>query len=252
MQKYMHHDGCLMAFLQKALDDPHAEPCGICASCSNKPLISETISDETAIEAAQFLRRSEIPIKPRKRWPYTEALSGYGWKSRMKDNLKAEEGRVLSVWGDAGWGRLVKRGKYQDEYFHDKLVEGAREMIQNRWNPDPAPQWVTCVPSINHPRLVPDFSQRLADSLNLPFIPVVKKVKDNKPQKDMENTEQQTQNLDGVFDVITEHVHDTPVLLIDDTVDSRWTLTVITALLKEASAGPVHPFALARTTRTSN
>jgi ATP-dependent DNA helicase RecQ len=36
-----------------------------------------------------------------------------------------------------------------------------------------------------------------------------------------------------------------PVLLVDDLVDSRWTLTVAGALLRERGSGPVHPFALA-------
>lgn len=67
----------------------------------------------------------------------------------------------------------------------------------------------------------------------------------------MENTEQQTRNLDGVFDVNAESVRAAPSLLVDDTVDSRWTLTVVTALLKEAGAGPVYPFVLAQTTPTS-
>ena len=36
-----------------------------------------------------------------------------------------------------------------------------------------------------------------------------------------------------------------PVLLVDDLVDSRWTLTVAGSLLRDAGAGPVFPFALA-------
>ena len=36
-----------------------------------------------------------------------------------------------------------------------------------------------------------------------------------------------------------------PVLLVDDIVDSRWTLTVIAALILEAGSGPVWPLALA-------
>jgi hypothetical protein len=31
MQAYVEHDGCLMAFLARALDDPNAAPCGRCA-----------------------------------------------------------------------------------------------------------------------------------------------------------------------------------------------------------------------------
>jgi ATP-dependent DNA helicase RecQ len=34
------------------------------------------------------------------------------------------------------------------------------------------------------------------------------------------------------------------VLLIDDVVDTGWTFTVVTALLRERGAGPVLPLAL--------
>jgi ATP-dependent DNA helicase RecQ len=251
MQRYMEHDGCLMAFLQKALDDPHAGRCGICAPCSGEDLVPETVPRDRAVEAARFLRRSEVPIQPRKRWPYTNSLSSYGWRSAMKDRLKAEEGRALSIWGDAGWGQLVKKGKYENGRFDDRLVQAAKDMIEQRWSPTPRPEWVTCVPSNNHPELVPRFAQRLARALNLPFLECVRKVAANQPQKQMENTEQQTTNLDGVFDVDAGSVRSTPALLVDDTVDSRWTLTVVTALLQEAGAGPVYPFALAQTTPTS-
>lgn len=251
MQAYMEHEGCLMAFLQRALDDPHAEDCGICASCVGTPLIPETVPGERAIEAARFLRRSEVPIEPRKRWPYTDALSSYGWRSTMNEELRAEEGRALSIWGDAGWGQLVQRGKYRDGRFDERLVRAAQRMIERRWNPDPFPQWVTCVPSKNNPHLVPGYAQRLAEALNLPFVPCVRKVAENEPQKEMENTAQQTSNLDGVFDVWEKDLRPEPALLVDDTVDSRWTLTVVAALLKEAGAGPVYPFALAKTTPTS-
>jgi ATP-dependent DNA helicase RecQ len=36
-----------------------------------------------------------------------------------------------------------------------------------------------------------------------------------------------------------------PVLLVDDVVDSGWTLTVAGWLLREAGSGPVFPFTLA-------
>ena len=35
--------------------------------------------------------------------------------------------------------------------------------------------------------------------------------------------------------------------VVDDIVDSRWTLTVVGSLLREAGSGPVFPFALADT-----
>jgi ATP-dependent DNA helicase RecQ len=36
-----------------------------------------------------------------------------------------------------------------------------------------------------------------------------------------------------------------PVFLVDDMVDSRWTFTVLAALLRKAGSGPVYPVALA-------
>ena len=251
MQRYMNHEGCLMSFLQSALDDPHASACGICAGCVGEPLIPTHVPQDVAQAAARFLRRSEMPIQPRKRWPYTDALASHGWQSTMAGSLRAEEGRALSIWGDAGWGQLVKQGKYSDGHFSDRLVDAAKTMIEQRWTLDPPPEWVTCVPSHRHPDLVPDYAKRLAQALNLPFVRCVRKTKTNQPQKQMENTEQQASNLDGVFAVDDSQVRSAPALLVDDTVDSRWTFTIVTALLKAAGAGLVYPFALAKTTPTS-
>lgn len=140
-------------------------------------------------------------------------------------------------------GRLVANNKYAG-YFSDELVEAMAEMIQNRWKPTPAPQWVCCVPSRNHPELVPSFARRLASRLGLPFVNSVSKIKDNQPQKSQQNRFHQCQNLDGAF-AITELLCGQPVLLVDDIVDSGWTLTVIAALLQQAGSGMVYPVALA-------
>ncbi|MFH1011760.1 MAG: recombinase RecQ, partial [bacterium] len=58
----------------------------------------------------------------------------------------------------------------------------------------------------------------------------------------------QASNLARAFKVDTKQVPPEPVLLVDDMVDSRWTLTVVSALLLEAYSGPVYPLALAMTT----
>ena len=120
------------------------------------------------------------------------------------------------------------------------------EMILKRWRPEPKPAWVTCVPSLKHPALVPGFAKRLADRLKLPFKEVVSKVKENQPQKIQNNSFYQCRNLDGAFG-LKNGIPNTPVLLVDDMVDSRWTMTVIAALLRQAGSGPVFPVALAST-----
>jgi ATP-dependent DNA helicase RecQ len=143
---------------------------------------------------------------------------------------------------------LVKDDKISGA-FRNELVEAAAEMVRDRWRPQPPPAWVACVPSLKHPILVPDFAKRLAARLELPFKDAVSKVKDNQPQKFQNNSWHQCRNLDGAF-AIEKGIPGTPVLLVDDMVDSRWTMTVIAALLRQAGSGPVLPMALATTSTT--
>jgi ATP-dependent DNA helicase RecQ len=206
--------------------------------------VPETYSTVIASQAAQFLRRTDQVIEPRKQWP-GEALAVHEWRGRIHNTLRAAEGRSLCLWGDAGWGELVRRGKQVDGRFDQALVVGARDMIRERWQPDPAPTWVTCVPSERHPALVPDFALRLAQELRLPFVPAVRKLRPTEPQKLMNNSYQQARNIAGAFAVVPWDGMAGPVLLVDDMVDSSWTFTVIAALLRGSGSGPVFPLALA-------
>jgi ATP-dependent DNA helicase RecQ len=244
MKEYMRHEGCLMAFLQEALDDPSPESCGQCRNCSREQLLDESFDDDLANRAGLFLRRNYQPIKPRKQWPQKDMfqlspLDGY----KISSDRLAEEGRALCLWSDAGWGMLVANGKYEASNFSNELVDACVEMLDT-WSPDPAPSWVSCIPSHKRPRLVPDFAERLAVALDLPFAPCIEKTRDNPPQKEMANSYQQAKNLDGVFQV-NHHCKEGPCLLIDDMIDSGWTFTVAAALLRQAGCRAVFPLALA-------
>ncbi len=102
------------------------------------------------------------------------------------------------------------------------------------------------MPSRRQPELVAGFAARLASRLGLVFKEVVVKVRNSEPQKFMQNSQQQYRNVQNAFE-IRGPVPSGPVLLVDDMVDSRWTLTVVGASLREAGAGCVFPFALADT-----
>ena len=190
------------------------------------------------------MQRSDQIISPRKRWP-KDALLDYGWSGAIPDGLRSQEGRALSMWGDVGWGTLVRKGKQVDKRFDDRLVDAAVELYCDRWHPDPAPTWITCVPSLAKTELVPDFARRLSAKLGIPIVECVEKISHNRPQKLMNNSYQQARNLNGAFRVKPWRGINSPVLLVDDIVDSRWTFTVITALLRDAGSGPVYPLALA-------
>ncbi len=244
MQAYMAHPGCLMEFLARALDDPQAGPCGKCAGCRGAPLLAPEYDDDLANRAAIYLKRSYLPLPPRKQWPNGGALPAYKYSGRISAALAAQEGRVLCVWRDAGWGRLVAAGKCDAGHFDDELVAACAEMIR-QWDPAPAPEWVACIPSLDRPELVPSFARRLAATLGLAFQPCLRKVAANLSQREMANSFQQARNLDGVFAVDEDAMPPGPCLLVDDTVDSGWTLTVAAALLRKAGCAAVFPLALA-------
>lgn len=244
VQDYIDHNGCLMTFLNRALDDHTDQDCGKCANCVGRQIPPIQSLHANITEASRYLKKSEMPLVL-KRQVARDAFPIYSFSGNLSENLRGEEGRILSRWGDAGWGQLVSDNKHAG-HFDDELVDAVVEMIVERWAPEPLPEWVTCVPSNNHRTLVPDFAQRVANRLDIQFRPVIRKIKENSPQKLMQNRFYQCNNLDGVFciDTITEAGS---VLLIDDIVDSGWTLTVLSALLKQAGSGAIFPLALATT-----
>ena len=71
-----------------------------------------------------------------------------------------------------------------------------------------------------------------------------REARETAPQIELENSQQQP-NVLGAF-VVDGVPAGEPVLLVDDLVDSRWTLTVVGATLLEAGSGPVSPFVLAK------
>lgn len=242
MRAYIHHEGCLMAFLQRTLDDPYAEPCGHCANCQGKRLPTSVAADLVR-KAEEFLKHEIILLPPRKQFP-SGLVPG---RSIIPSAYQNATGRALCRYGRVGWGRLVRSGKYEDGRFADDLVEAAAQLIKDVWRPDPFPKWVTAIPSRRHPNLVPDFAQRLARRLGIPFYPVLERVADAPPQKEMQNSHMQAKNVLNTIK-ISGKVLAQPVLLVDDIVDSRWTLTIAGYLLRKSGSGIVYPFALAQAT----
>lgn len=240
MQRYVDLQSGHMEFLIRALD---GEP----GPTTQPPLPPLPVDlDQTLVnEAITFLKRSSIPFEPRKLWP-AQGMPTYRLLGRIRIEHRPEEGRALSIWGDAGWGDLVRLGKYIHGRFSDDLVDACEQMIR-QWNPDPAPTWVTCIPSLRHPTLVPDLAQRLSLKLGLPFRAALVRSLNRPEQKTMENSIQQARNVDGSLEVNPGQVLSGPVLLVDDMVDSRWTLTVGAWILRSNGSGKVFPVALALT-----
>jgi ATP-dependent DNA helicase RecQ len=238
MQRYVDLSDGHMDFLIQALDGEPVENSG----SSLEPL--EIVLDPQIVqEAIDFLKGSFSTIKPRKKWP-AGGMPIIGVSGIIPEDERNEEGRALSKWVHAGWSESVKIGKYEGNHYHDELVAACEKMIAE-WGV--VLNWVSYGPSLGKPELVKDFARRLAQKLGLDCIESLVDVdKDRPPQKEMQNSPQQALNMDGAF-VIAPNVEfpKGPVLLVDDIVDSGWTLTVAGYLLRADRVESVVPMALA-------
>jgi len=241
MQKYVGLTEGHMAFLIKALDGDPAR-----VKPPTLPPLQSQVDPGLLQEAIAFLRRSSLEFEPRKIWP-AGGMPHYGVKGKIAADHQPQPGRALCILGDAGWGGLVRQGKFHDGRFADELVEACVNLFRE-WNHQVGPTWVSCIPSLRHPNLVPDFAARLAAALNLPFHAVLAKTEHRPEQKTMANSIQQAHNIDGSLAICVDRLpRRGPVLLVDDMVDSRWTFTVAAWLLRTHRGGDVWPLALAQT-----
>ncbi len=234
MRDYLDGTGCLMEHLRRELDDPDAAPCGRCSRCLGHPIIDVPVDSQVARRALGFLRGNDIDIEPRKQWADLK---------RIPRELQPEWGKALAQYGDGGWGEIAKAQLLAGAIVDD-LVEALAGLVRT-WRPDPRPTWVTAVPSLRRPDVVASLATRLASMLGLRYVPAVAKVCECASQAEMSNTAQQAANVAGVF-AVSAPVPDGAVLLVDDVIESRWTVTTIGALLREAGSGPVLPIVLAR------
>jgi len=242
MQAYVTTTSCRMAFLTGLLDDPATEPCGRCANDVGKGMARE-VDRNTVRAAIDFLRRSLRTIEPRKRW--LEADGAAGGTVIVTPN---EPGIALCVAGDAGWGREIVRARRGVGRYPEGLVVAATRAVRDQLRPEAPPEWVTVIPSRSDRGLVGGLARALADELGLPFLETLGSA-DGPPQAAMQNSVRRLGNARARLSVAvadgTATVPPGPVLLVDDLVDSRWTMTVAGALLRGAGSGPVVPFALA-------
>lgn len=225
---------CLMRALQEELDDPDPSDCGVCAVCTASRFDGPL--DEALVRAAALhLRSKPLVIDVKKMAPDIE-----GKMKKLPDGVRAEEGRALARLGDGGWDPLVQRGRNEGR-FDDQLVAAAAEAIRG-WRPPIG--YVTAVPSRRSGALVPEFAERLAAALGLPFETLLERSGDNPPQREMANSPQQVANVRGQFKVVAG-APQSGCLLVDDIRFSGWTLAMVAGQLRKQGATAVFPFALA-------
>ena len=237
IKEFSHTTQCYSEFISQCLDDEQAHRCGNCSNCLNREILPSRVSNKSLEAAGLYLESLVMPIEPRKMWVHSSETR------QTKINYVNKTGICLSKYGDPGYGELVKRDKYSPQKrFCDQLVGKSARVL----SPLIREQGIThiCfVPSLRSD-LVKNFAERLATSTGLKFVDLLTK-SPARQQKEMENSSYQCANAVKSFAVRENIVMPEKVLLIDDVVDSRWTMTVCGYLLMEAGCSEVYPFALA-------
>ncbi len=236
MRSYAHGEGCLMRFLQQALDDPDPKPCGRCSVCTGELPEPGTAPSEELITAARtFFRGQDTIVEPRKQWA---ARLG---DRKGKINFLAA-GRALAYADDPAWSDTLRRLWVRDEPVDHEILDAVVALLK-RWSPHwERPTAVVPMPSRRFPTMIDSVARHVAEVGRLPYVEALA-VSGPRPVEDASSAARATDLLARTT-LLPGVSFDGPVLLIDDTIRTRWTLTVAGALLADAGATAVLPLVL--------
>jgi len=246
-------EGCRMQFLQRSLDDDTAVPCGRCDNCAGAWYPTDIASDATA-KASATLDRVGVPVGPRAQWPTGADRLGVNVKGKIPLTERASEGRALARLTDLGWGGVLRSlfaAGTPDAPASPELIAACVRVLAD-WGWDQRPVGVVAMPSRRHPQLIASVAHGLANAGRLPFLGELTLLGDGPRGEPGGNSAYRLASVWGAFGTEVRQADGTstalprgPILLMDDLVDSRWTLTVAARALREAGADAVLPFALA-------
>jgi ATP-dependent DNA helicase RecQ len=275
MLAYATTDRCRMAYLRDCLDDPESVPCGRCDNCA--PTASPDVPSPARAAASAFLERAGVEIATRKMWPTGLSAVGLRLSGKIPAGEQASTGRAVGRLTDLGWGErlrtLLSGGSPTPRTL--AAVEAAAVTVLKDWagSWDARPVAVAAVGSSSRPGLPVGFARRIAEIGRLPYLGAVQSgaaalaapgsssetgavgeegsgagAGDSAGVNSAQRLRQICQRLalpEDLADAVS--TVDGPVLLVDDLVDSGWTMTVAARLLRLAGAPAVLPLALALT-----
>jgi ATP-dependent DNA helicase RecQ len=254
MLTYEATDGCRMEFLRGELDDPEAVACGRCDNCTGQPWPAD-VSQASASAARERLARPGVEVEPRKMWPTGMKELGIDASGKIPVARTAEPGRSLGRLTDIGWGttlRALLAEGAPDEPVTAQLTDAVVKVLA-AWDWAQRPVSVVTMPSRTRPLLIGSLGTRVAAIGRLTYLGALGYATPDGPGPRRHNSAQRLASLWRAV-VIPDDLRsalkasDGPVLLIDDQIDTGWTMTVAAALLRDAGAPAVLPLALATAT----
>ncbi|UOQ87921.1 DEAD/DEAH box helicase [Agromyces endophyticus] len=246
MIEYETTDVCRMEFLQRSLDDDTAAPCGRCDNCAGA-WYPTAVGGEASAAARGALDRVGVPIEPRAQWPTGADRLGVPVKGRIAPDERAAEGRALARLTDLGWGGTLRElfaAGAADAPVPPRVLDGCVRVLAE-WGWAERPVAVIAMPSRSKPQLVDSLARGIAEVGRLPYLGALELVDGGPTGQPGGNSAFRLAGVWGRFSTAGLDVPAGPVLLVDDQVDSRWSLTVAARELRRAGATEVLPFALA-------
>jgi ATP-dependent DNA helicase RecQ len=255
MLAYQATDACRMEYLRRELDDPEAARCGRCDNCTGRRQDHDV--PQVRMDAArQRLLRPGVGVEPRRMWPPgMKDLGISGASGKIPLDCAAETGRALGRLTDVGWGttlRALLADEAPDQPVTDQLMDAMVKVLA-AWDWSERPVGVVTLPSRTRPVLITTLGRQIAQVGRLPYLGSLGYAGPDDPGPRRHNSAQRLRSLwevltlpDDLRGAISQLTG--PLLLIDDRIETGWTMTVAAKYLREAGAPAVLPLALAVTT----
>ena len=261
MLGYIATAGCRMEFLRRQLDDPAAEPCGRCDNCTQHRW-PDRVTETAARAARDHLLRPGTEITPRKMWPTGMRELGIDIAGKIGADISADAGRALGRLTDLGWGprlRALLAGEpapgdpAEPDASPDGPVPGdmlaAMVKVLAAWDWAQRPAAVIAMPSRTRPLLIASMAGQIAKIGRMPDLGPLEYGGPARPARHYNSA----QRLRAVWDTIVVPGAmsadlaglEGPVLVVDDRIETGWTMTVAAMRLREAGASGVLPLVLA-------
>ncbi len=241
MRSYAHGRGCLMEYLQRALDDPDPSPCGRCSVCRGGPTVLAHGPDPTSVVAARdFVRGQDLVVEARKRWP-----SGVERRGTID---ACTDGRALAFADDPGWAAALRS---PGDTYPSEVLDGVVAVLgrwRSRWADRPVA--VAPLPGTGADARVRHLCDHLGEVGHLPVLDLLARLPGH-PVPDDVAAGARVAALDAALTLAPGAAEELaplrgPVLLVSATMRTGWTQTVAGALLREAGAPAVMPLVVHR------
>ncbi len=248
MLDYIATGDCRMAFLREQLDDPDPQPCGRCDNCGGLSL--PEAADPASVQAARTeLEVPGVAVEPRSQWPTGMSALGVSLSGKIAAADKPEPGRAVGRLDGIGRGAALREllaPDAQDGEVPIPLRHAAVQVLDG-WLPAAAAELdgVVWVESFSRPELVRHLATGLARYRSLPVLTSMELL-DPRPAISGTNSARRLAAVHSRIRLADPgSVAGRRVLLIDDSTDTGWTLTVAARQLRQAGAAAVYPFVLA-------